>query len=306
MTDAIETRQDPADDVVPVAERGPGTLRLLLRNPVSLVGSVVLLVVVLAALVGPWIAPYGVNDTDVSRALQGPSGAHWFGTDDLGRDVFSRVLVASRVSVEVALVSVGIALVVGVGVGLVSGYLGGITDGVLMRVVDVVFAFPVLLLALAIVAVLGPGLTSAMIAIGVVYTPIFARVARASTLSVRSEPYVQASRTMGTGNTYVVWHHVLPNISGPVIVQTSLSLAFAILSEAALSFLGLGVQPPRPSWGRMLFDAQDFVGVAWWLSVFPGAAILLTTLAFNLVGDGLGQVLDPKRRTQLAAQAGGR
>ncbi len=296
----------------------PGTLRLLLRNPVSLAGVVVLLLVVLAAVLGPALAPYGANDTDVTRALQGPSGAHWFGTDDLGRDQLSRVLIAARVSMEVALVSVGISLVVGVGVGLVSGYLGGVTDGVLMRVVDVLFAFPVLLLALAIVAVLGPGLGSAMIAIGVVYTPIFARVARASTLSVRSEPYVQASRTMGTGNAYVVWHHVLPNISGPVIVQTSLSLAFAILSEAALSFLGLGnpddrqpewglgVQPPRPSWGRMLFDAQDFVGVAWWMSVFPGLAILLTTLAFNLVGDGLGQVLDPKRRTALAAQAGGR
>lgn len=287
-------------------ERAPGTVRLLLRNPVSLAGAAVLAVVVLAALLGPTLAPYGVNETDVTRALQGPSKAHWFGTDDLGRDQFSRVLAAARVSLEVALVSVGIALVVGVGVGLVSGYLGGATDRVLMRGVDVLFAFPVLLLALAIVAVLGPGLTSAMIAIGVVYTPIFARVTRASTLSVRSEPYVQASRTMGTGNAYVVWHHVLPNISGPVIVQTSLSLAFAILSEAALSFLGLGVQPPRPSWGRMLFDAQDFIGVAWWMSVFPGLAILFTTLAFNLVGDGLGQVLDPKRRTVLAAQAGGR
>lgn len=288
------------------SDRAPGTLRLLLRNPVSLAGAAVLMVVVLAALLGPTLAPYGVNDTDVTRALQGPSAAHWFGTDDLGRDQLSRVLVAARVSMEVALVSVSIALVVGVGIGLVSGYLGGATDSVLMRVIDVLFAFPVLLLALAIVAVLGPGLTSAMIAIGVVYTPIFARVTRASTLSVRSEPYVRASGTMGTGSGYVIWHHVLPNISGPVIVQTSLSLAFAILSEAALSFLGLGVQPPRPSWGRMLFDAQDFIGVAWWMSVFPGLAILLTTLAFNLVGDGLGQVLDPKRRTVLAAQTGGR
>lgn len=304
------TRPPPASGTPPemaeVRDRAPGTLRLMLRNPVSLAGSAVLLIVVLAALLGPTVAPFGVNDTDVTRALNGPSATHWFGTDDLGRDQLSRVLVAARVSMEVALVSVGIALVVGVSVGLVSGYLGGATDSVLMRVVDVLFAFPVLLLALAIVAVLGPGLTSAMIAIGVVYTPIFARVTRASTLSVRSEPYVHASRTMGTGNAYVVWHHVLPNISGPVIVQTSLSLAFAILSEAALSFLGLGVQPPQPSWGRMLFDAQDFIGVAWWMSVFPGLAILLTTLAFNLVGDGLAQVLDPKRRTLLAAQTGGR
>ena len=306
MTPATDTLSASRADETATKDTSPGTLRLLLRNPVSLAGSLVLVVVLIAAALGPWIAPYGVNDTDVTRALQPPSADHWFGTDDLGRDQFSRIVAAARVSIEVALVSVGIALVVGVAVGLVSGYVGGATDGVLMRIVDVLFAFPVLLLALAIVAVLGPGLGSAMIAIGVVYTPIFARVTRASTLSVRSEPYVQASRTMGTGNTYVVWHHVLPNISGPVIVQTSLSLAFAILSEAALSFLGLGVQPPQPSWGRMLFEAQDFVGVAWWMSVFPGAAILFTTLAFNLVGDGLGQVLDPQRRTALAAQTGGR
>ena len=282
----------------------PGTIRLLLRNPLSVSGAIVLVLVVLAALVGPWLAPYDVNGTDVTAALQPPSAHHWCGTDNLGRDLFSRILIAARVSMEVALVSVGIALVVGVLAGLVAGYAGGATDTVLMRVVDVLFAFPVLLLALAIVAILGPGLGSAMIAIGVVYTPIFARVTRGSTLSVRQEPYVQASRTMGTGNGYILWHHVLPNMSGPVIVQTSLSMAFAILSEAALSFLGLGVQPPQPSWGRMLYEAQGFLGQAWWMSVFPGAAILVTTLAFNLVGDGLAQVLDPKRRTVLAAQAG--
>jgi peptide/nickel transport system permease protein len=282
----------------------PSTVRLLLRNPLSLVGAVVLALVVVAAVLGHWIAPYDVNGTDVTAALQPPSTHHWCGTDNLGRDLFSRILLAARVSMEVALVSVGIALIVGVTAGLVAGYAGGATDTVLMRVVDVLFAFPVLLLALAIVAVLGPGLGSAMIAIGVVYTPIFARVARGSTLSVRQEPYVRTSRTMGTGNRYILWHHVLPNVSGPVIVQTSLSMAFAILSEAALSFLGLGVQPPQPSWGRMLYEAQGFLGQAWWMSVFPGAAILVTTLAFNLVGDGLAQVLDPKRRTVLAAQAG--
>lgn len=302
-TESTEPGSAPAGEV---PERTPGTLRLLLRNPVSLAGVVVLVVVVLAAVLGPWVAPYGVNQTDIGAALQPPSADHWFGTDNLGRDQLSRILIAARVSIEVALVSVGIALVVGVSVGLFAGYLGGGVDSVLMRVVDVLFAFPVLLLALAIVAVLGPGLGSAMIAIGVVYTPIFARVARASTLSVRHEPYVQASRTMGTGNRYILWHHVLPNVSGPIIVQTSLSMAFAILSEAALSFLGLGVQPPHPSWGRMLYEAQGFLGQAWWMSVFPGAAILVTTLAFNLVGDGLGQVLDPQRRTALAAQAGGR
>ena len=171
-----------------------------------------------------------------------------------------------------------------------------------MRVVDVMFAFPVLLLALAVVAILGPGVTTTILAIGIVYTPIFARVARASTLSVRVEPFVQVSRTMGTGHLYILARHILPNIAGPLIVQTSLSLAFAILSEAALSFLGLGIQPPQPSLGRMIFDSQGFVTMAWWMAVFPGAAIFVIVLAFNLLGDGLRDVLDPKQRTMIEAR----
>jgi peptide/nickel transport system permease protein len=273
------------------------TLLLFLRNPISLVGTLVLLVMVVLALIGSWIVPFGTNATDVANALQAPNTVHWFGTDDLGRDVFSRVVISAQVSLRVALVSVVIALTVGVLLGIISGYAGGLLDNTLMRVVDVMFAFPMLILALAIVAVLGPGANTAMIAIGVVYIPIFARIARASTLSVRTEPYVKASLTMGTGHVRVLAKHVLPNISGPIIVQTSLSLAFAILSEAALSFLGLGVQPPQPSWGRMLFEAQAFMGSAWWLSVFPGAAIFVTVLAFNLVGDGLRDILDPQRRS---------
>jgi peptide/nickel transport system permease protein len=274
-----------------------GSLRLLLRNPVTAVSATILVVVLVVAVGATWIAPYGINDVDVPNALRGPSGAHWFGTDELGRDVLSRVLVAIQASMQVAVVSVLFAVVVGVTVGVVAGYRGGWLDTVFMRVVDVMFAFPVLLLALAIVAVLGPGVTTTMLAIGVVYTPIFARVARASTLGVRVEPFVQVSRTMGTGHRYILVRHVLPNIAGPLIVQTSLSLAFAILSEAALSFLGLGIQPPEPSLGRMIFDSQGFVTLAWWMAVFPGAAIFVIVLAFNLVGDGLRDVLDPKQRT---------
>ena len=274
-----------------------GSLRLLLRNPVTAVSATILAVVLVAAVGATWIAPYGINDVDVPNALRGPSGAHWFGTDELGRDVLSRVLVAIQASMQVAVVSVLFAVLVGVTVGVVAGYRGGWLDTVFMRVVDVMFAFPVLLLALAIVAVLGPGVTTTMLAIGVVYTPIFARVARASTLGVRVEPFVQVSRTMGTGHRYILVRHVLPNIAGPLIVQTSLSLAFAILSEAALSFLGLGIQPPEPSLGRMIFDSQGFVTLAWWMAVFPGAAIFVIVLAFNLVGDGLRDVLDPKQRT---------
>ena len=276
--------------------------RLLLRNPVTVVSAVVLASIVVIALTAQWIAPFGFNDIDVPNALAPPSGTHWFGTDELGRDVFSRVLVAIQASMRVAVVSVAFAVVVGVTIGVVAGYRGGWVDTVFMRVVDVMFAFPVLLLALAVVAILGPGVTTTMLAIGIVYTPIFARVARASSLSVRVEPFVQASQTMGTGPMYILRRHILPNISGPLIVQTSLSLAFAILSEAALSFLGLGIQPPQPSLGRMIFDSQGFVTLAWWMAVFPGAAIFVAVLAFNLLGDGLRDVLDPKQRTMIEAR----
>ncbi|MEN1975107.1 ABC transporter permease [Cellulomonas sp. P4] len=302
-----DARQDPVTPGTPgspptAASTTAGPVarwRLLLGNPVNLVSALVLLVVLVVAVLGARLAPYGVNAVDVPAALQGPSGDHLFGTDDLGRDVFSRVLVATGVSLQVALAAVAFALVVGVGLGVVSGYAGGWLDTVLMRVVDVMFAFPVMLLALAIVAVLGPGLTTTQLAIGIVYTPIFARVARAAALSVRVEPYVQVSRTMGTGHVEILRRHVLPGVSGPVIVQTSLSVAFAILSEAALSFLGLGVQPPQPSWGRMLYDAQGFLGSAWWMALFPGLAIFVTVLALNLLGDGLRDVLDPRQRTLL-------
>jgi len=276
--------------------------RLLLRNPVTVVSAVVLVAVAVIAVVANWVVPYGINDVDVPSALQGPSGGHWFGTDELGRDVLSRVLVAIQASMKVAVVSVAFAVVVGVTIGIVAGYRGGWIDTVFMRVVDVMFAFPVLLLALAIVAVAGPGVTTTMLAIGIVYTPIFARVARASALSVRVEPYVAVSRTMGTGHGYILARHVLPNITGPLIVQTSVSLAFAILSEAALSFLGLGIQPPQPSLGRMIYDSQGFVTMAWWMAVFPGAAIFVIVLAFNLLGDGLRDVLDPKQRTLAEAR----
>ncbi|MGV0814523.1 ABC transporter permease [Mycolicibacterium boenickei] len=280
--------------------------RLLLSNPVTAVSAGVLAAVLIVAVSASWIAPYGINDIDVPSALQGPGSAHWFGTDELGRDVFSRVLVAIAASLRVAVVSVALAAVIGVLVGVLAGYRGGWIDTVVMRVVDVMFAFPVLLLALAIVAVLGPGITTTMLAIGIVYIPIFARVARASALGVRVEPFVAVSRTMGTGDGYILARHILPNIAGPLIVQLSLSLAFAILAEAALSFLGLGIQPPQPSLGRMIFDAQGFVTLAWWMAVFPGAAIFVMVLAFNLFGDGLRDVLDPKQRTSIEARRAGR
>jgi peptide/nickel transport system permease protein len=270
----------------------------LRQNKPALAGLFILAVLVVVGVLGPLIAPYGVNEVDADNLFEGPSWAHPFGTDDAGRDVFSRVVLAARVSLLVAVVSVGIALLVGVTIGLVGGYYRGVADNVLMRCMDVLFAFPVLLLAVAIVAVLGRGLLTAMVAIGVVYTPIFARVTRASVLSVREQVYVQAAVATGASDARIMRRHVLPNIAAPLIVQTSLSLAFAILSEAALSFLGLGVQPPEPSWGRMLYEGRGFVQDAWWMGLFPGLAIFLVVLAFNIVGDGLRDVLDPRQLTK--------
>lgn len=298
---ATDIATDSAPDSGPAAASARDVARVLLRRPLALGGLAVIILMVVLALFGTLIAPSGENDVDVPQMLMRPSGAHWFGTDELGRDEFSRVILAAHASLEVSVVSVGIALVVGVLLGLLAGYYRGFADSIIMRCMDVLFAFPVMLLAIAIVAVLGPGITNAMIAIAVVYMPIFARITRASVLSVREEVYVRAAVSIGVPDRAIIARHILPNVAGPIIVQTSLSLGFAILTEAALSFLGLGVQPPQPSWGQMLFDADGFIPQAWWMAVFPGLAIVLTVLSFNLLGDALRDVLDPRRRTQLEA-----
>jgi peptide/nickel transport system permease protein len=314
MTTPAPGFPDPATDPVtdPVAAPDENALadgsardvaRVLFRRPLAFGGLLWIALMVVLALFGTLIAPTGENDVDVPQMLKGPSAAHWFGTDELGRDVLSRVIIAVQPSLEVAVVSVGFALVAGVLLGLVAGYYGRFADSFIMRCMDILFAFPVMLLAIAIVAVLGAGIGNAMIAIAVVYTPIFARITRASVLSVREEVYVRAAVSVGARDRAIITRHILPNVAGPIIVQTSLSLGFAILTEAALSFLGLGIQPPLPSWGGMLFDAQGFMQRAWWMAVFPGLAIVLTVLSFNLVGDALRDVLDPRRRTQLEAAA---
>jgi peptide/nickel transport system permease protein len=270
----------------------------LLANRLAAAGLVVLALLILAAVFADVLAPYSFTDGDLTRRLQAPSGSHLFGTDELGRDVFSRVIYGARVSLQVGAVAVGISLVLGTTIGLVAGYRGGWIDAVLMRMMDILFSFPVVLLAIAIVAVLSPSLVNTMIAIGVVFTPIFARVVRGSVLSVREEVYVRAARSLGASDVRILTRHVRPNVAAPIIVQTSLSLAFAILTEAALSYLGIGVQPPRPAWGLMLLDAQQFIATgAWWMSVFPGLAIFLTVMALNLVGDGLRDALDPRQRS---------
>ncbi|SDU76480.1 ABC transporter permease [Jiangella alkaliphila] len=280
--------------------RAGETLRLLFRGPTAIVAAVILAGLVLTAFLGEQLAPHSATETDVSNRLQSPSGDHWFGTDELGRDVLSRVILGAEVSLRVGAVAVGISLVAGVLIGLLAGYYGRWVDDVLMRLSDVLFAFPAMLMAIAVLAILGPGSTNAMIAIGIVYTPIFARITRASVLSVREEVYVKAARSAGAGDLRIIGRHVLPNVTAPIIVQTSISLAFAILSEAALSFVGLGTQPPDPSWGRMLAEGRGFVEQAWWMAVFPGLAIFVTVLAFNVLGDALRDVLDPRQRQAMA------
>ncbi|HEY4631924.1 MAG TPA: ABC transporter permease, partial [Blastococcus sp.] len=241
---------------------------------------------------------------DIDNRLQAPSWSHLFGTDDLGRDILSRVILGASVSLKVGFLSVGLAMVGGTIIGLIAGFYGRWVDDTLMRIMDMLFAFPAVLLAIAILAIRGPGTSNTIIAIAIVYVPIFARVTRASVLGVREEVYVRASRSVGASDFRLITRHVLPNAAPPIIVQASISLAFAVLAEAALSFLGLGTQPPNPSWGLMLAEGRGYIDLAWWLAFFPGMAIVITVLCFNLLGDGLRDVLDPRQRTLMAG--GGR
>ena len=284
----------------PPRPRWQQTLALLARNPTAAVAAAVLLLIVLMAVFDEAIAPYGPNEISVEDRLQAPSLDHPFGTDDLGRDILSRVILGAAVSLRVGFLAVAFALVIGALIGLLAGYYGRLLDDVLMRFMDVLFAFPAVLLAIAVLAVRGPGAGNTALAIGIVYIPVFARVTRASVLGVREEVYVRASRSVGASDLRLLTRHVLPNAAPPIIVQTSVSLAFAVLAEAALSFLGLGTQPPNPSWGLMLAEGRGFIDLAWWMAFFPGMAIFVTVLCFNLVGDGLRDVLDPRQRTLMA------
>jgi peptide/nickel transport system permease protein len=298
--------KDPAStpDQLPVerVSRLRETLSAVLANRLAVAGLVVLLALVIVAVFGERLAPYEINEINIAARLQGPSAQHIFGTDELGRDILSRVLVAARVSLQVGFIAVGLAVLAGVPIGLVAGYYRGWLDATLMRTMDVLFSFPAILLAIAVLAVLGPGIGNAMIAIGIVYTPIFARITRGSVLVVSQEVYVRAARSLGARDGRIIFRHILPNVMGPIIVQTTLSLAFAILSEAALSFLGLGVQPPNPAWGRMLSEGRNFFEQAPWMGIFPGVAILVTVMAFNFVGDGLRDALDPRQKSVIESR----
>ena len=278
------------------AELTPGqrALRRLVRRRGAMVGLALVVFFVAIALLAPWISPYDPLATSWSAVRKAPSAAHWFGTDDIGRDVLSRVVWGARASLLAGLVSVGISLCVGVPIGLTAGYVGGWTDMLISRMTDAMLACPFLILAIALAAFLGPSLTNAMIAIGIAATPIFIRLTRGQVLAVKVEDYVEAARAVGNSHLRIALRHVLPNIVAPVIVQATLAIAAAIIAEASLSFLGLGQQPPAPSWGSMLNTAKNYVENAPWMAVWPGVSIFLLVLSFNLLGDGLRDALDPR------------
>ena len=267
-----------------------------MRTAEARLGVVLVALSVAAALAAPWISPFDPTAMHTASRLSGPSWPFVLGTDFYGRDLLSRILWGLRSSLAIACVSVTASALVGTALGVVSGYLGGRVDTLIMRTMDVLFAFPVMLLGLAIVAVLGPGFASIVVAITVVYVPIFARIARGPTLAARVQPFVEAARALGQRESVIVLRHVVPNIMGPVLVQFSNSLATAVLFESALSFLGLGVRPPTPSLGQMVSEARAYMELSPWAAVFPGVAIMVVVLGFNLVSDALQERFDPKLR----------
>jgi len=264
------------------------------RGAVAALGVVVFFV--LLALLAPAVAPYDPLATSWSAIRKAPSAAHWFGTDEIGRDVLSRVVWGTRASLLAGIVSVFISLAFGIPIGLLAGYVGGWVDALISRMTDAMLACPFLILAIALAAFLGPSLTNAMIAIGVSATPIFIRLTRAQVLQVKVEDYIEAARAVGNSPLRIMWRHILPNIVPPLIVQATLAIAAAIIAEAALSFLGLGQQPPAPSWGSMLNTAKNYIDNAPWMAIWPGISIFLLVLSFNLLGDGLRDASDPRQR----------
>ena len=269
--------------------------RRLLRRRGAMFGAVVVLGFVLMAVFAAWIAPMDPVATSWGAIRKAPSAEHWFGTDEIGRDVLSRVIWGTQASLLAGVVSVAISLLLGVPIGLAAGFLGGWVDATISRIVDAFLACPFLILAIALAAFLGPSLTNAMIAIGVSATPIFVRLTRAQVLNVKVEDYIEAARAVGNPPWRIALRHVLPNITAPLIVQSTLAIAGAVIAEASLSFLGLGQQPPAPSWGSMLNTAKNYMDNAPWMAIWPGAAIFLLVLAFNLLGDGLRDALDPRQ-----------
>jgi peptide/nickel transport system permease protein len=271
-------------------------LRLFPRqNPIGAIGASVILFVIFVAVFAPFLSRYDPTSQASKRLLE-PSGEHWLGTDELGRDVFARIIFGSRISLQVGIIAVSIALAIGGTAGILAGYIGGPFETLVMRIVDIIFAFPGLVLAIVIAGLLGPSIDNAMKAIGIIYAPTFARVTRSAVLTVKNEVYIEAARVVGGRDLHIIRYYILPNIIAPIIVLATLQMSTAILTEASLSFLGLGTQPPDPAWGTMLSNGRKFMEFAPWVAVFTGLAILIAVLGFNFLGDGLRDFLDPRLR----------
>jgi peptide/nickel transport system permease protein len=270
------------------------SVQRLMRNPGAVSGLVVLALLVVAALIAPYVTSFDPIALSPRDRLQPPGPEHWFGTDAFGRDIFTRVMYGGRTSLQVGFVAVIISSLIGVTLGLLGGYFGGMVDQVVSRIVDVMLAFPGLLLALAIVAILGPNLINAMIAVGISASPNYARITRGAVLQIKELAFVEAAQQSGARSWRIILQHVFPNVLGPIVVVATLGVANAIIAGAALSFLGLGAEPPTPEWGLMLSDGRAYLRHAWWITTFPGLAIMVTVLAINLVGDGLRDALDPR------------
>tara|TARA_R110000737_G_scaffold100379_5_gene134284 strand:+ start:4968 stop:5852 length:885 start_codon:yes stop_codon:yes gene_type:complete len=270
--------------------------RRFLKQKVALVALAFLVLLIAAAVLAPWVAPYDPSAPDYMNVLQGPSATHWAGTDTYGRDIFSRIIWGARISLTVGFLSVTLGALGGVGLGIVAGYYGRWIDSAVMRLCDLLLAFPGILLAIAVIAILGPGITNVIYAVAIFSIPVFARLARGTTLQLKRAVYVDAARAVGVGDGTIMLRHILPGTLPNVIVYFSMRIGTSILTAAALSFIGLGAQPPSPEWGAMLADGRTYMGVADHLTLFPGLAIFLTVLGFNLLGDGLRDALDPKLR----------
>jgi len=288
--ESLQTTQDLSDiSLRPRLRR----LHLALHKPMMMAGAAIVIIFIAAGLVGPYITPKNPDAIYYNDVLHAPNHAFLFGTDETGRDIFSRVVAGARISLAVGLVAVSIAMVGGTIFGLVSGYFGGWVDTIIMRIIDVMLAFPDIILALVIIAILGPSLINVMVAVGIGSIPVYTRTVRASVLSAREKPYVEAARALGVPARRIMLGHILPNIAAPIIVLATLGVGLAILTAAGLSFIGLGAQPPTPEWGDMLNDARAYLHQAPWMGTFPGLAIMLTVVGLNLLGDGLRDILDP-------------
>lgn len=272
------------------------TYRQLRKNKFAILGFIIILFFLLLGLLAPWLTQYGYEEQVLVDRLQAPSAEHWLGTDDVGRDIFTRIAYGARISLQVGLFAVTGALVFGTFLGIIAGYFGRWIDMLISRIFDIMLAFPSILLAIAIVAILGASLQNALIAIAIINIPIFGRLVRSRVISLREEEFVLAARAQGLKNGRIILHHILPNSLAPIIVQTTLGFGTAILEAAALGFLGLGAQPPSPEWGKMLADSRDFIQLAPWTLIAPGVSIMLVVLGFNLIGDGLRDALDPRMK----------